>query len=551
MRVATRLFLVSFTLLLAAGVVHAQFDCAGVSESDNTDLQAVVVASGLNAPVGVVTAPGDSDRLYIIEQTGQILVHRRGDPPGTNSVFLNIVSRVKSGGEQGLLGVAFSPDWDPVNGGEFWVNYSVGAATCGFFGPCEQVIARHTTNDPDVAPDDETIIMRFDEPQTNHNGGQLMFGPDDMLYIATGDGGGGDDEGTGHGACGNGQDLSTVLGAILRIDVLGRDPMSTGPDTTCDAGYTFADGTEFGVPSDNPFADGTGGDCDEIYAYGLRNPWRNSFDALNGDMYVADVGQNCWEELNYVTASEAAAGVNYGWRQKEATHCFDHFNPGDCDPASTPDCSPACDDPGLTDPVEEYANGGSGESVIGGYVYRGCRMPNFHGTYFYGDNGVGFVSSFEISGGVATNQQNWPTLGGRASLTSFGEDNRGEHYMADAGASQILKIMPPFSDLEVSGSGAGTPFLPHRTDDWTWEDLFFETMHPVEYYQVWKGVPNGTFDCVHSTVTTSWPAGGDPATPNPGELFAYFVTAVNAGEETSTGNPPRTLGTPCAPPSAE
>lgn len=534
-------------LLLVSGNAWSQFDCNGVSEADNTTLQAVTIASGLAAPMYVTSPPGDDDRLYIVQQGGSIRIKRRGDPPGATTEFLNISARVKSGGEQGLLGMAFSPDWDPVNGGDFYVNYSVGSSLCGIIGgPCEQIIGKFTTNDPDAAIDNEQIVMRFDEPQTNHNGGQLFFGPDGMLYIATGDGGGGGDQ---HGACGNGQILDTLLGKILRIDVNGVDPGSTAPDTGCSGGYTFADPTLFGVPGDNPFRDGPGGDCDEIWAYGLRNPWRNSFDALNGDVYIADVGQNCWEEINYVAAA-AASGVNYGWRQMEGSHCFDHLSPSDCDPAVAPDCSPPCDDPSLTDPVLEYANPAVGDSVIGGYVYRGCRMPNFRGTYFYGDNGSGIVRSFEISGGTVTNERDWMTELGRAqnSLTSFGEDNRGELYMADAGLGAVLKILPPLSDLEVSGAGAAESFLLSRTGDWTWEDLSFSTMHPVDYYQVYRGVPNGTFTCIHSTLDTSWPAGGDPTDPAPGQLQAYLVTAVRGAEESSSGQPPRTLSSPCGSP---
>jgi glucose/arabinose dehydrogenase len=537
--------------LLACSGAAAQFVCDGVAEAGNTDLQAVTVASGLSAPMGVVSPPGDDDRLYVFEQGGTIRLKKRGDPPGTTSLFLDISARVKSGGEQGLLGMAFSRNWDPVNGGDFYLNYSSGSQFCGIFaGPCAQNIAKFSTADPDVGVDNEQIVMSFEEPQTNHNGGQLLFGPDGMLYIFTGDGGGGDDEGTGHPTCGNGQALGTLLGKVLRIDVEGIDPTSTAPDTLCWSGYTSADGTLMGVPGDNPFADGTGGDCDEIWAYGLRNPWRNSFDALNGDVYIADVGQQCWEELNYATPAAAAAGLNYGWRQMEGDQCFDHINPSNCAPTSTPDCSPACNDPSFTDPVHVYGNPAVGDSVIGGYVYRGCRMPNFHGTYFYGDNGSGIIESFEVSGGTAINKTSWTTQLGRApnSFTSFGEDNRGEMYMADAGLGRILKIMPPFADLEVSGTGAADQFLLSRTGDWTWEDVTFDTMHPVDYYQVYRGVPNGAFTCIHSTLDTSWAAGGDPMDPAPGQLQAYLVTAVFGTEETSSGNPPRSLSSPCGPP---
>ncbi len=547
MLVVRRAALLAVTFVFAAAPTFAQ-DCqdSGVSPVDNVTLKAVTVASGVSSPMVVTSPPGDTDRLFIAEQAGRIRIKKRGDAPGVTTLFLDIAGQVKSGGEQGLLGLAFPPDY--ATSGEFYVNYSAGAGTCGIFGgPCRQVISRFSvTADPDVAdPLSEVVLLDFDEPETNHNGGQLTFGPDDFLYIWTGDGGGGGDQ---HGSvCGNGQELGTLLGKILRIDVLGIDSMGTAPDLGCWSGYNI--GTGFTVPSDNPLADGPGGTCDENWAYGLRNPWRNSFDALTGDLYVADVGQNCWEEINYLPLS-AGGGQNYGWRVMEGLHCY---NGSSCNPAGD-NCTdisvPDCNDPSLTDPVKEYANPAVGDSVIGGYVYRGCRMPNFHGTYFWGDNGSGTVQSFVIDGGVVTNEQNWDTELGRADdfLTSFGEDALGELYMADAGLGQILKIMPPFTDLQVSGGGAADPFLLNGSGNWSWEDLEFASMHPVDYYEVYRGVPNGTFDCIHSTCDTSW-AAGDTDVPAPDQLFAYFVVAISppsaGAERGSTGNPERALGASC------
>ena len=541
-------------LCCAACSAVAAAVCDGVSEVDNTDLKSVAVASGVAAPLFVTSPPGDNDRLFIVEQAGRIRLKRRGDAPAVTSLFLDISGQVLSGGEQGLLGLAFDPNY--ATSGEFYVNYSSGSFPCGLFGsPCEQIVSQFTVSaNPDVADaSSEVILMRIDEPQTNHNGGWIGFGPDDFLYIATGDGGGADDEGDmippGHGACGNGQNLSALLGKILRIDVLGTDPAGTPPDTTCWTGYSFGSG--FTVPSDNPFADGTGGDCDEVWQYGLRNPWRNSFDSVTGDLYVADVGQNCWEEINYVAAADLSDGFpeNYGWRQMEGKQCFDHVSSSNCNPASAPDCSPACNDSSLTLPVLDYPNPADGDSIIGGYVYRGCRMPNFHGTYFYGDNGSGFVRSFEISAGAVTNEVDWAAQLGRGAnfLTSFGEDNRGEIYLADAGTGEVLKIMPPCTDFQVSGAGAGSLFLLNRSGNWSWEDLEFSSMHPVDYYQVYRGVPNGTFTCIHSTLDTTWVA-GDLMVPSSGELLAYVVTAVCGAEETSSGDPERTLVSPCGPP---
>jgi hypothetical protein len=326
-----------------------------------------------------------------------------------------------------------------------------------------------------------------------------------------------------------------LLGKILRLDVRGVDPGSTLPD----CGLS---GATYRVPVTNPFRDGPSiGSCDEIWAYGLRNPWRSSFDALTGDLYVADVGQNCWEEVNWAPGSSTGA-ENYGWRQMEGFHCYNPAQTLTCTPSGAV-CggSPSCNDPSIRLPVAEYAHSGLGEcSVTGGYAYRGCRMPTYRGTYFYGDYCAGFVRTFRMSGGVATNLADVTgqvdpggTLAG--GLAGFGVDARGEMYVIQLGGF-VRKIVPPFADLEVSGRGAADTLRLDKTGDWTWEDLFLATDVTVASYRVYRGALGGAYSCVFKATTPRWPLGGDATNPVIGQLFAYVVSAVDgAGAETKTG----------------
>lgn len=536
----SRRILSSVCLLLAGAAgratrLHAA-PCDGVSRTANTSLESVEVVTGLTGrPLLVTSPPGDTNRIFVVEQSGFIRIHRRGAPTATTTLFLDLSAKVQASlflNEMGLLGLAFDPDYATT--GEFYVNYTEGPLV----GPYFSVVARYSVSaDPDEAdPASELRLMRYQQPQSNHNGGDMSFGPDGFLYIASGDGGGSGDQ---HGTCGSGQNRATVLGKILRIDVRGIDPAATNPDCS-------AVGTSYKVPSTNPFSNGSGGDCDEIWAYGLRNPWRSSFDSLTGDQYIGDVGQGCWEEIDWVAAG-TGSGRNFGWRQMEGTHCFDTNNQSNCTPNPVACAgSPACNDPSLTLPVVEYGHTGSpnGCSVTGGHVYRGCRMTNFQGTYFYGDYCSGWVKSFVISGGVATNPQDWtagidPAGSLANALSSFGTDAQGEIFITDNAAPQrVLKIVPPFADLEVSAAGAGDVFLLDKSGPWTWEDLFRSTEVPVSFYRVYRGTPNGAFTCVNKSSTPSWPAGGDPASPAAGQMFAYVVTAINASNvESRTGHP--------------
>ncbi len=527
-----RVAAVLLVLTLPAELPAAAFDCTGVTPASNTSLTGVPVVTGLTGrPLFVASPPGDTGRLFVVEQNGFVRIKKRGDPPGTFSTFLDISARVQAStslGEMGLLSLVFDPDY--AANGAFYVNYTEGPLG----GPWFTVVARYrVSGDPDVADSSsEQRLLRFQQPESNHNGGLLLFGPDGDLYIATGDGGGGGDD---HGLCGNGQNLGTLLGKILRIDVRGTAPSTLPPDC---GGATAS----YRIPSDNPFVSGPAGNCNEIWAYGLRNPWRLSFDATSGDLYIADVGQNCWEEVDFVS-SLSRGGENYGWRMMEATHCYNASSPLCNPPPATCSGVPPCMDPSFTGPIAEYGHG-IGCAVTGGYVYRGCLMPGLAGTYFYGDYCSGFIKSLRIAGGVATDPRDWtaqiaPGSALSFSLTSFGQDAQGELYVVDNGG-RVLRILPPFIDLEVAGANTLAPLLVAQ-DVWSWEDFSSSTMEPVGFYRVYRGTPGSTFTCIFTTPVPQW-SGGDPDSPSRGQLFAYVVTAVSpSGEETLGGNPPVSL----------
>jgi len=384
-------------------------------------LTTVRVASGLARPVGVVNAPGDTGRAFIIEQrsgsTGRIRVLDLSTNTLLATPFLS-VSSVSTGNEQGLLGAAFHPDYQ--TNGRFFVNYTTaGGGTAG-----RTVVAEYVASPPSANVANATVvqtIIRYNQPESNHNGGWMGFGADGYLYIASGDGGGGNDQ---HGATGNGQNIDTLLGKILRIDV-------DGDDFPADANANYR------IPPTNPFAGATPG-SDEIWAYGLRNPWRNGFDRLTGDLWIADVGQNAIEEVNFEPA--ATPGRNYGWR------CMEGFN---CTGLSG--CT--CNAPTLTLPVHTFSHAGGNCSVTGGYVYRGCAMPELGGTYFFADYCSAQIWSFRYDtvNGLTdfTNRTAELAPGGGfsiASITAFGEDALGEIYICDQGGGaangEVFKIVP-------------------------------------------------------------------------------------------------------------
>jgi glucose/arabinose dehydrogenase len=344
------------------------------------------IAGDLNRPVGMANAGDGSQRLFVLEKQGTIRIFDNGGL--LPSPFLDITERVGStASEQGLLGLAFHPDY--ANNGLFFVNYTNlnGDTTISRF---------QVTGDPSQAdPDSEQILLTLAQPAGNHNGGNLVFGPDGYLYIGTGDGGAANDQ------FGNGQNGQTLLGAMLRIDVDGGDP--------------------YGVPADNPFV-GDPAVLDEIWAIGLRNPWRYSFDLKTGDLYIADVGQNLYEEVN-VQPADSAGGENYGWPIMEGFHCF----------------SPAqnCDQSGLVMPVVEYDHG-LGCSITGGFVYRGSAFPALDGIYFFGDYCTG-----RIWGLAQFPDGTWlvrELLQQGIQLSSFGQDESGEVYALDMGGGTLYQI---------------------------------------------------------------------------------------------------------------
>jgi glucose/arabinose dehydrogenase len=342
------------------------------------------VASGLESPVHL-TAPAGDPRLFIVEQRGRIRVVERGTL--LPNAFLDIADRVSYGGERGLLSVAFHPRYR--SNGFFFVNYTdrEGDTRVERY----RVSGDGTRADPAFA----RLVLRVDQPYSNHNGGHILFGPDSMLYIGMGDGGSGGDP---HGY---GQDRRALLGKLLRIDVDRGDP--------------------YAIPPGNPFA-GRRDMRPEIWAWGLRNPWRMWFDRTGGWLYIADVGQNEWEEVHVERAD--APGLNYGWNVMEGRHCFR---------------TRSCDRRGLSLPPLEYGHD-EGCSVTGGIVYRGKRIPSAVGLYFFSDYCSAWIRSFRFANGAATELTEWrlPPLD---DVTSFGEDAEGEMYVLTQGGA-VWRIAP-------------------------------------------------------------------------------------------------------------
>lgn len=345
--------------------------------------------TGLKKPVFVTHAGDGSGRLFIVEQAGRILVAENGRVRETP--FLNIRNKVNTNGsERGLLSVAFHPDYK--TNGTFFVYYT-GLPDGG------TVVERyHVSNDPNVADENSAqMVLQFDQPEPNHNGGMLAFGPDGYLYVGLGDGGGAGDR---HGAVGNGQNLDTLLGKILRLDVTG--------DT-------------YRVPANNPFV-GQANVKPEIWAYGLRNPWRFSFDRATGDLYIADVGQSNKEEIDFQPAS-SGGGENYGWRIMEGDECYD----------AAQDCKRG----DLIAPIAVYSHD-LGCSVTGGYVYRGQLYPWLVGKYIFADycTGIVWTTARDANGKWDTNQA------GKFddTISSFGQDEAGELYVVGHGNGVIYKL---------------------------------------------------------------------------------------------------------------
>lgn len=351
-----------------------------------TAFEWVVIAGGLRRPTDLADPNDGSGRLLALEQAGLIRVIANGQL--LERPFLDLTDRVgANSSEQGLLGIALDPDF--AENGIFYLNYTDKNGNT--------VVSRflRSADGQSGDPQSEQVLLSVEQPYANHNGGDLEFGPDGYLYIGLGDGGSAGDPQR------RAQNNQTLLGKMLRIDVRGQ--------------------TRYAIPSDNPFASGNGG-RQEIWANGLRNPWRYTFDRLTGDLYIADVGQNKYEEINFVPAG-SPPGLNFGWHYREATHPF-----ADTPPAGLQ----------LYDPVHEYGRN-DGCSVTGGYVYRGKLLPEFYGVYLFGDYCNGFVW-----GMLRDSNGNWLVerlfqLG--ANISSFGEDAQGELYLLDHRSGSIYQLV--------------------------------------------------------------------------------------------------------------
>jgi glucose/arabinose dehydrogenase len=374
-----------FTFLM---VLLVNFSCLQDGENDDQDpiekgpiiAQVAFPNLSFDRPVDFQHAGDNSDRIFVVEQRGVIAVFQNDSEVEEKLIFLNIESKVNDqGNEEGLLGLAFHPDYE--NNGYLFVNYTAAS-------PRRTVISRFqvSNNDPNRADESsELVILEFNQPFSNHNGGQLSFGPDGYLYIASGDGGSGGDPQN------HGQRPETLLGAILRIDVNKQEG-----------------GRNYGMPEDNPFVNNTEGFREEIYAYGLRNPWRFSFDPPTNTLWTADVGQNRAEEIDIISK-----GGNYGWRTMEGFSCF---NP-----------SSGCNQQGLELPVWEYTHANGDRSITGGFVYRGTEISELAGLYVYGDFVSGRIWTLDFSD--LSNPINKELIKVDFSISSFGTDQHNELYL--------------------------------------------------------------------------------------------------------------------------
>ena len=388
------LALVAIALVIVEG--RAVPDASADSlKGDGVKLVRVFEDVDLQQPVWMVQPPDAANRWYALEQKGRVVTFSASNPKKTRKVALDLTDRVRFGGEQGLLGLAFHPRY--ADNGYVYVNYISDE------NPRQTRVSRFRRASDGISfdPKSEKILLRVDQPYGNHNGGGVLFGPDGFLYIGFGDGGMAGDP---HD---HGQNTKTLLGAMVRIDVDGGDP--------------------YGIPKDNPFADGKKG-APEIFAWGLRNPWRFSFDRTTGKLWAGDVGQNAWEEIDVVER-----GHNYGWAIREGTHCYDPpahlkvFGSGECGER----------DKNLTDPVLDYSQRRGDRSVTGGYVYRGKKNPALFGKYVYGDFVSGRIWAFDPATG-----DNTLLLDSPLAISSFVEAADGELGVLSYAEGAVYHLSP-------------------------------------------------------------------------------------------------------------
>jgi glucose/arabinose dehydrogenase len=390
-----RRYAIGVTLGIVAALLVAESEivASATTTTSRTGVGALPVrlqpVAQVDTPTAMAVRTGDST-LYVAEQSGRVVAVRDG---GITGAALDLRKRVTSGGEQGLLGIAFSPD-----GSKLYVHFTDRDADTRIE---EYSFVATPGGGGRAEPTSRRRILRVRDQESNHNGGQLAFGPDGMLYIGLGDGGGAGDEGPGHARGGNGQSLDTLLGKILRID----------PHAAAGRAYT--------IPPDNPYADGGG--RPEIWAFGLRNPWRFSFDRATGDLWIADVGQDAWEEIDLATvASGAGRGVNFGWNLFEARHRFRAEAPSVA-AGGSPEA------PTTQQPIVERSHDGGSCSITGGYVYRGTLLPDLAGAYVYADYCDGTLRWVRQTGGDLTGKGTLDVSGD--SIASFGEGPDGELYV--------------------------------------------------------------------------------------------------------------------------
>ncbi|MBX2957646.1 MAG: PQQ-dependent sugar dehydrogenase [Cyclobacteriaceae bacterium] len=427
------------------------------------------------APIELLTPPDQSKRLFLVQQNGiiKVLPNKKNLMPGDVKNFLIIPSPLITGGERGLLGMAFHPDFE--SNGYFYVNYTRS-------GPLTSVISRFsvkTENPNEADPFSELILLTQSQPFDNHNGGKLAFGTDGYLYISIGDGGSGGDPQN------NAQNLTNLLGKILRIDVNASE-----------------NGLPYAIPSTNPFKGNTNGYREEIFAYGLRNVWKFSVDQVTGNIWAADVGQGAREEINLITG-----GKNYGWRLMEGTLCYNpatNCNPGD-----------------LVLPIFEYPHQNNNRSITGGFVYRGVQIPEWNGQYLYGDYISGRTWKLNYVNNIATNEF-LLTSGGF--ISSFGEDHNGEPYVLHYSAGNTGRIYRFFPSAPQAPSAL---MLQHNTtsNQLTWTD---ESNNELGFIIERSSATEIAFETM-DTVTYNTTEYTDVV--NNAEAYTYRVKAYNDGGE--------------------
>ncbi len=416
---AVGIIITAFVLIVSMALLNAGIYPRILNVGSRASIEVAFPNLSFSRPVGIYDANDGSNRLFVVEQEGIIQVFENSPNTTETNIFLDIRDRVDYGGEKGLLGLAFHPNFK--NNGYFYVDY-----TTSINGNLQTRVSRFSVNssDPNKADQSsELVLLEIDQPYANHNGGQIAFGPDGYLYIALGDGGSGGDP------QGNGQNRKTLLGSILRIDI--DNP---------------SDGKNYGIPDDNPFVGNTEGYREEIFAYGLRNPWRFSFDPETGWLWAADVGQNRQEEIDIIEK-----GKNYGWNIMEGMLCYQP--------------STNCDQAGLELPIWTYGRD-QGISVTGGYVYRGQKNPELVGKYIYGDYGSGRI--WTLSYDDVDNPVNEELADTDLFISSFGVDSNQNLYICSYQDGKIYQLRPTASSQEESSIGqsmsASSQTTPFGTD---------------------------------------------------------------------------------------